>query len=127
METVLFCFFLFWFIKKKIKNGKKQQEEQTAYNPAFQCTRQNRALTSGRCIAQSSRASEWPSNAGDQSGGTLPQPAIPRFWPAGGEELPFPQTASALEFQTLVKNKIKKKNQNIKIKQLLLCRDPFCS
>lgn len=44
----------------------------------------------------------------------LPQPAIPRFWPVGGEELPFPQTASALESQTL-----EKENQ-VKFKQLLL-------
>lgn len=65
------------------------------------------ALTPGCCTALSSGAGGWPSAAGDPSGDTPPPPATPRFWPAGGEGLPFPQTASALEFQTLEKRTFK--------------------
>lgn len=60
-------------------------------------------LTFGHYTARSSRASGWPSGAGGRSDGMPPPPAIPRFWPAGGEELPSLQTASALGSQTLVK------------------------
>lgn len=70
------------------------------------------ALTPGCCTAQSSAAGELPSDAGAPSADTPPPPATPRFWSVEGEELPFPQKASALEFQSLEKKEKEKENSS---------------